>query len=80
VATQKPTFTVELEAGDYLVSVHHAFKRVWKIQGSDPIVGQGRSLRRTAVYDALRELTIAAELDEGIRHEGSTSARKLSDE
>jgi hypothetical protein len=67
----KPRITVELAPGDYIVTVHPAFQqgrgyRVWRVQTNGMITGPGGKLKRIAVWDAVRDLTIAAEREEGI--------------
>lgn len=81
MANEKPKIQIELEPGDYLVSVHKSgFRRIWKVQPTGEIVGMGRQIRRVAVRDALTQLTIAAEADEGIGdYPHLTAAKKFSD-
>jgi len=65
--TAKPRITIELEPGNYLVSVHPSNRsRVWRVGTDGTITGHGNKIRRAAVWHALRELTIAAEREEGI--------------
>jgi hypothetical protein len=77
--TQRPRINLELEAGDYIVSVREGSQRAWRILPTGTVRGHGRQLKKIAVWDALRELTIAAEVDEGIRTEGTSAARKIKD-
>jgi len=67
VKSTKPRITVELEPGDYLVSVHPSHRsRVWRVGTDGTVTGHGSKLRRVAVWDALVVLTVAAEREEGI--------------
>lgn len=64
----KPTTTVELEQGTYLVDVHPAYPpRVWTHQGNGVFTGHGGKIRRPSFLDALNELIAAAERHEDIR-------------
>jgi len=62
-----PRITLELPPGDYIVSVRSRGSRVWQIYSDGKIVGPSSKLKRVAVWDALSELTLAAEVKEGLQ-------------
>jgi len=66
----KPTRAVDLEPGDYIVTVLHDRHRVWRIGREWTIIGHGSKLKRAAVWYALSALTIQAEREEGIDPSG----------
>jgi hypothetical protein len=66
--TPKPTLSVELEPGNYLVSVHPSYGvRTWKQDQQGALfIGKTGRIKRTAIAEAFRDLTIEAEKVEGI--------------
>jgi len=66
MATPKPKHSIELEPGNYIVTVLHDRYRLWRIGHDGTITGHGSKLKRTAVWYALSALTLEAEHREGI--------------
>lgn len=75
---KKGTVGLELEPGDYIVSIHYSHQpRIWKIKATGEIIGMGRALKRVGIYHTLAELTRAAEEDEGVEGVHLTIAKKV---
>ena len=54
----KPRIVVELESGEYLVSVHPSGTYAWKSQGDGTFIGHGVKTQRSGAYHALRGLDL----------------------
>ncbi len=57
----KPRIAIELEPGEYIVSVAPGHRLAWRHQGSGLFIGHGGKIRRPTIADGINELLIAAE-------------------
>jgi hypothetical protein len=65
-AKEKPRITLELETGDYLVSVHPSGSYAWKHRGDGTFEGHGVKIKKGAVTDALQQLRLNTRRELGL--------------